>query len=262
MKYRILLTALAALQCGAVQANVERVANADSGMKAASQAISEPVRNATLQSDIRELKAQLALLQKERVMLAGYRDSVRRDLHRTRAQLAALPAEASPAPPLQAGVAPPPSLALKIVKPIADAVVATTQSAEAMTLPVPSRLSVQNLIAQEIIQHSVTGADGATQTHAQAQGQPQGNGFWYLLALVPFGFAATYVWMRSSNVKEEKQSESIKDENLYELVFGSQRDRSQIETPEQVSRALGQIRHKASQYQPGTDKSVLVEHSF
>ena len=90
-----------------------------------------------------------------------------------------------------------------------------------------------------------------------------GPGLWYLLALLPLGLLMTLFGMRSHRVQRIRASEVVKDGDLHDLVFGSRRDRTRSESPEQLRQALSQIREKAGSFDrnraqdgyPGTDAS-------
>lgn len=72
-----------------------------------------------------------------------------------------------------------------------------------------------------------------------------GPSLWYLLAMVPLGILVVLMGMRSHRVQQIRRTEQVKDENLHDLVFGSRRDRTRSESPDQLQQALTQIREKA-----------------
>ena len=70
------------------------------------------------------------------------------------------------------------------------------------------------------------------------------------------------VWagvLRSRRVQQIKQSETLRDEDLYELVFGTKRDRSQSDSPEQLQKAIHQIKEKASHQEVLNKESQRAE---
>lgn len=82
-----------------------------------------------------------------------------------------------------------------------------------------------------------------------------GPSLWYLLAMVPLGLLVVLMGMRSHRVQQIRRTEQVKDEDLHEMVFGSRRDRNRVESPDQLRKALDQIREKADSH----DKQRLNE---
>ena len=76
-----------------------------------------------------------------------------------------------------------------------------------------------------------------------------GHGLWVVLGLIPLGMLIVFLGMRAHRVQEIRRSEAIKDEDLYDLVFGAKRDRNSSDSPEQIERAIHQIREKAGHFE-------------
>ena len=77
--------------------------------------------------------------------------------------------------------------------------------------------------------------------------------------MLPLGLLVVLLGMRSQRVHKIRQSEVLKDGELYELVFGSRRDRSRSDSPDQVRQALEQIREKAGHAdQPVVPQNVAM----
>lgn len=73
-----------------------------------------------------------------------------------------------------------------------------------------------------------------------------GSSLWYLMAMVPLGVLLVLMGMRSHRVQQIRRTEQIKDADLHDLVFGPHRDRTHTESPEQLRKAVEQIRKKAA----------------
>ena len=73
------------------------------------------------------------------------------------------------------------------------------------------------------------------------------------------GMLLVLMGMRSHRVQQLRRTDQVKDENLHERVFGSRRDRSRSESPDQLQQALSQIREKGVFAQVAPDGFHRVE---
>lgn len=85
------------------------------------------------------------------------------------------------------------------------------------------------------------------------------NGLWYLVAMLPLGILLLLMGMRSRRVQKIRRTDKVKNEDLHELVFGSRRDRTQAEAPDQLQHALSQIREKADTHGRQRQQQLATE---
>ena len=191
--------------------------------------VAEP--QATL-NEVDNLKAQLAALQAERAELVAFQQQVRSEM----AQLA------SQREQMQETIA----LANVLKQEIIQEVNPELAVAPKVSAPVLEAMTTQQpAIAQDLIGGDIQDGNQLI--------EKSGSGFWYLLGLVPMGILIGMLGLRSRRVHHIKESEAIRDEDLYELVFGNKRDRSKSDSPEQVQKAIHQIKEKAA-YQESLNK--------
>jgi hypothetical protein len=67
--------------------------------------------------------------------------------------------------------------------------------------------------------------------------------------------------MRSHRVQQIRRTEQVKDEDLHDLVFGARRDRTRAESPEQLRKAVEQIREKATSFDRDQAAATAVDPS-
>ncbi|RLP53744.1 MAG: hypothetical protein D6160_14220 [Ketobacter sp.] len=226
------------------------------------------------------LKAQLLRLQRERAALLARRNAIRTELDslklvQTRVAngdlLSAAPAsevatlaiddlqkpvpQAAQQQPVEAAHVQPVASPLLAIG--AGASPAAQQSAIPLSgnigLPIPSGALLQHLTAQDLLS-SKNAVQAAVEQKEQA-------GFWYLLALLPLTFMLAFFYMRAQLVTRQKRADDYKDEDLYQLVFGAQRDRNRSEDKAQVGRALENIKAKAMRNDTGNHSvtPMLIE---
>ncbi len=169
---------------------------------------------------VEQLKAQLAALKAERAELASFQQQVRSEMARLAAEREQM----------QETIA----LARELKQEVKQEMQAGITPQTPVVEPERSRM----VVAQDLID---TGSQNPNQVIEKS-----GSGFWYLLGLVPMGLLIGYLGLRSRRVQEIKETEVIRDEDLYDLVFGSKRDRSKSDSPDQVEKAIHQIKEKAS----------------
>ena len=179
-------------------------------------------------SDTERLKAELAALQAERAELLAFQQQVRAEMANLQAQREQMRETIAVANNLKEVIS-------REVH--AQDVNAQTVSAESVE-PVEEPVSPQLAVAQDLI--------GADPNNANQLIDKSGSGIWYLVGLVPLGVLIGLFGLRSRKVQQIKESEEIRDEDLYELVFGTKRDRSKSDSPDQVQKAIHQIKEKAS----------------
>lgn len=78
------------------------------------------------------------------------------------------------------------------------------------------------------------------------------KGLWYALGMLPLGMLLALLGMRVHRVQALKRDEQSTGEDLYDLVFGAKRDRAKTDSPEQIKKAMQQIRKKADQFEDQT----------
>lgn len=88
-----------------------------------------------------------------------------------------------------------------------------------------------------------------------------GSSLWYLIAMVPLGLLVVLMGMRSHRVQQIRRTEQVKDEDLHDLVFGARRDRTRAESPEQLRKAVEQIREKATSFDRDQAAATAVDPS-
>ncbi|MDF1624617.1 MAG: LysM peptidoglycan-binding domain-containing protein, partial [Pseudohongiella nitratireducens] len=183
-------------------------------------------------NEVEQLKAQLAELRAERKELIAFQQQVHSEMQKLQAQRSAmietiaLAEEVSQeikqenqVAAIESDTAPPPTL-----KQIAG---------QSQVQPAEQR----GAVAQDLI--------GTSNHSPDTLIEKSGSGFWYLLAMLPLGLLIVFMGMRARKVEEIKRTEEIRDEDLYELVFGTKRDRSKADSPDQVKKAMHQIKEKA-----------------
>ena len=250
--------------------------------------------DATQLNEMEQLKRQLAQLQQERKELVAFQQSVKAEIAEfkgERAQLkqALLVAEEVKSATL-AQITPPkaeviPSEApqdMPVEEPVAKVASQTEQAplqiepaSTAMVVSQPkakiSNATFSDIEAQQAkLNHSNTLMAGAAQDLIGPRSHPSdalvnrsGHGLWVVLGLIPLGMLIVFLGMRAHRVQEIRRSEAIKDEDLYDLVFGAKRDRNNSDSPEQIERAIHQIREKAGhfeQHAESPDQELDDEH--
>lgn len=196
-------------------------------------------------SEVDQLKAQLAQLQAERAELVAFQQKVQAEMLRMQEQRVAMNATIALAQELSEEIKaeaqaetlapePPPPTLQQVASQI-SALQQTKPPAQSAPLPeTPSR----GAVAQDLI--------GAGSNDPNTLIEKSGAGFWYLLAMLPLGLLLAMMGLRARKVDEIKRTEAIRDEDLYELVFGTKRDRSKADAPDQVQKAIHQIKEKAA----------------
>ncbi|MCP5013670.1 MAG: LysM peptidoglycan-binding domain-containing protein [Ketobacter sp.] len=201
-------------------------------------------------SELERLKAQLAELKNERAQLLEFQQQIRAELAQVQNQQQLMKQTISVAEQISqhialsdsgtaasADVAPPPSLQ---ASPAVDPMPASNEVVEPvnMDIDVTEQEQPRLAVAQDLI------ADGAGGPNMLIE--KSGSGFWYLLAMIPLGILIVLMGLRARKVEEIKRTEEIRDEDLYELVFGTRRDRSKSDSPEQVRQAIHHIKEKVT----------------
>lgn len=186
-------------------------------------------------SEVETLKAQLEALQAERAKLLAFQQQVRSEMAQLESQREQMKETIALANVLKQEI-------IREVNPKA-------QIEATVIAPVKDETTIpkQPAIAQDLIGGDAGNGDQLI--------EKSGSGFWYLLGLVPMGILIGMLGLRSRRVQTIKESEEIRDEDLYELVFGNKRDRSKSDSPEQVQKAIHQIKEKAS-YQENRNKEA------
>ncbi len=236
---------------------------------------------------VAELQAAIARLQREKAELQQYQDQVKDEmaavLERRIAVTQALQGvekdrqhldEATPV----AGPASVPDALASGLEEATDAAVAAVSPSETA---VPQETAVHEAAAPAVsagietapavtLQSMLSRTDDAAPSlrvtlPADLNGSPAvsnllvsqgGSGLWYWLALLPMGALVAFLGLRARRVHRIRQTEDVKNGDLYELVFGAGRDRSRADSPEQVRQALQQIREKADHSVPVVTESV------
>lgn len=239
---RIKLGALLSVPAAAVPQSHQQDPVASNPYPAAAPSISFTPETpaASPANQVEQLKAQLAALQSERAELVEFQQQVRTEMSRLEQQREQMQSTITLAQQLQQEIAqsvntttPPPSLRAQPLPEMQPA-----QTSAQTPIPAPTQTPTPLAVAQDLI-----GSEG----HSGIQLiEKSGSGFWYLLGLLPMGLLIGFIGLRSRQVQQIKQSESLRDEDLYELVFGTKRDRSQSDSPEQLQKAMHQIKEKAS----------------
>ncbi|RLT97008.1 FimV family protein [Ketobacter sp.] len=200
-------------------------------------------------SDVEQLQAQLAALQSERAELVAFQQQVRAEMARLEQQREQMQSTIALAQQRQQEIAqsvntttPPPSLR---AQPLPE--MQPTQE----PVQTPAQTATPLAVAQDLI--------GSEPQAGHQLIEKSGSGFWYLLGLLPMGVLIGFVGLRSRRVQQIKQTETLRDEDLYELVFGTKRDRSQSDSPEQLQKAIHQIKEKASHQEVLNKESQRAE---
>lgn len=193
-------------------------------------------------SELERVKRQLAALQAERSQLAAFQDQVRAEMAQLQGQQQAMKQTILLAEQITEDLAasaegngmavdsvPPKSIQLSpfVAPPIEESI--------------PSAPEPRQAVAQDLI--------GDSADNANMLIEKSGAGFWYLLAMVPLGILIVLMGMRMRRVEAIRRTEEIRDEDLYELVFGAKRDRSKVDSPDQVRQAVSHIKEKASHHE-------------
>ena len=180
-------------------------------------------------SEVEKLKAQLEALQAERAELKAFQQQVRSEMAQLESQREQMKETIALANVLKQ----------EIIQEVNPGLQPGLQSKPSVSEPAVEVVANQQpAIAQDLI--------GGDIRNGSQLIEKSGSGFWYLLGLVPMGILIGLLGLRSRRVHSIKESEEIRDEDLYELVFGNKRDRSKSDSPEQVQKAIHQIKEKAT----------------
>ena len=244
--------------------------------------------DATQLNEMEQLKRQLAQLQQERKELVAFQQSVKAEIaefkgEREQLKQALLVAEEAKSATL-AQITPPKAEVITNVAPqermpveelVAKAASQIEPASTAMVVGQPkakiSNATFSDIEAQQAkLNNSNTLMAGAAQDLIGPRSHPSdalvnrsGHGLWVVLGLIPLGMLIVFLGMRAHRVQEIRRSEAIKDEDLYDLVFGAKRDRNNSDSPEQIERAIHQIREKAGhfeQHAESPDQELDDEH--
>ncbi|HVL02428.1 MAG TPA: LysM peptidoglycan-binding domain-containing protein [Dongiaceae bacterium] len=212
-------------------------------------------QQATVPETTEEIRATLARLQQEKTELVQFQDQLKQEmvnvLERRVAVTEALqqieqnhsastqPVSAAAEPALETSSAETPTATAALAA--EKVTLSQLLSPHKTTAP---RLEAAAMTGQDLLPRDASARNMSNLLVAQS-----GPSLWYLVAMLPLGLLIVLLGMRSQRVHRIRQSESMKDGELYELVFGSRRDRSRSDSPEQVRQALEQIREKAGQGQ-------------
>ena len=202
---------------------------------------------AAVPETLEEIRAALAQLEREKAELRQFQAQVKQDMVQVLEQRIAVSQALQQAELSQRGLEP----VVETPSASADPAQSTpaAESAPAEVAPVtlstllaprksaPPHLETATLNAQDLLQ-----PEPAISNLLVSRTGPN---LWYLVAMLPLGLLVVLLGMRSQRVHKIRQSEVLKDGELYELVFGSRRDRSRTDSPDQVRKALEQIREKA-----------------
>lgn len=202
---------------------------------------------AAVPETLEEIRAALAQLEREKAELRQFQAQVKQDMVQVLEQRIAVSQALQQAEMRQRGLEPAaqtPSAGVVSTPstPAAEPVAAEVAPVTLSTLlaprkSAPPRLETATLKAQDLLQSEPAASNLLVSR--------SGPNLWYLLAMLPLGLLVVLLGMRSQRVHKIRQSEVLKDGELYELVFGSRRDRSRTDSPDQVRKALEQIREKA-----------------
>lgn len=196
--------------------------------------INDATTNKATTNEVDTLKAQLEALQAERAELLAFQQQVRLEMAQLESQREQM----------QETIA----LAKVLKQEIIQEVNPVPQNEPTVSAPVVEDAApLQPAIARDLI--------GVDTVNDNQLIEKSGSGFWYMLGLVPMGLLIGMLGMRSRRVQHIKESEVIRDEDLYELVFGNKRDRSKSDSPDQVQKAIHQIKEKAA-YQESLNKEA------
>lgn len=199
-----------------------------------------------------ELRAAIARLEQEKQALQQFQNQVKAEMvtvleRRVAVSQALLGAERQvPAPATDTPAATTPAETLAPVAALEQAVT----SAPATRLPAPAETA--QLGGPALPTPAAPRLELSPDLTARTPVLPQalvsqpGTGLWYWLGLLPLGALTLALGLRTRRRQQLRQSEGVVQGDLYETVFGAQRDRSRADTPEQVEKALAQIREKAT----------------
>lgn len=233
--------------------------------------------DATQLSEMEQLKRQLAQLQQERKELVAFQQSVKAEIaefkgEREQLKQALLVAEEAKSATL-AQITPPKAEVITNVAPQERMQSEPTSTAMVVSQPKAkiSNATFSDIEAQQAkLNNSNTLMAGAAQDLIGPRSHPSdalvnrlGHGLWVVLGLIPLGMLIVFLGMRAHRVQEIRRSEAIKDEDLYDLVFGAKRDRNNSDSPEQIERAIHQIREKAGHFEhheESPDQELDDEH--
>lgn len=242
------------------------------------QVVTVPTTPDTTQlNEMEQLKRQLAQLQQERKELVAFQQSVKAEIaefkgEREQLKQALLVAEEAKSATL-AQITPPKAEVITNVAP--QERMQSEPASTAMVVSQPkakiSNATFSDIEAQQAeLNNSNTLMAGAAQDLIGPRSHPSdalvnrsGHGLWVVLGLIPLGMLIVFLGMRAHRVQEIRRSEAIKDEDLYDLVFGAKRDRNNSDSPEQIERAIHQIREKAGhfeQHAESPDQELDDEH--
>lgn len=204
----------------------------------------------TEQTEIELLKQQLAQLQKERAELVAFQQSVREEIadfkgKQNQLKQAVIATQQAIPEIVEANQdQPAPSSVLKTVE-------VEQESSKSVEPAMKSDLGQLAELANTEPMISSAGHDfiGDRKFTSDSLISKSGSSLWYLLGMVPLGLLIVFLGMRAHRVQEIRRSEEVKDEDLYDLVFGAKRDRSRSDSPEQLEKAMHQIREKADHFE-------------
>jgi pilus assembly protein FimV len=188
--------------------------------------------------NIDTLKAQLAALQQEKAELQRFQTQVREEIQLLQRQREAMKSTIA--------------LAQDITSEIEQSVEADTVKAQPV-LPASETIVSEKsrAVAQDLI--------GGTIDDPNTLIEKSGPGFWYLLAMVPMGVLIVLLGMRARRVQEIKRTDDVRDEDLYELVFGTKRDRTKSDSPDQVQKAIHKIKEKAGHQESAPTQAGSID---
>lgn len=231
-----------------------------------------------------DIKAAIARLQAEKLALQRYQAELKADMaavleqrisatesllqvQQQQRQLAALPEQSAPVP-AEPPVAEDVPVAEKVPVVTMPAVESAPQTpaavesttADTISAPVAAEsadVQLRELLAVTAAEPQAPNLSGTMAAQDLLGATPRlnnnllsgaGSSLWYLIAMVPLGILVVLMGMRSHRVQQIRRTEQVKDEDLHDLVFGARRDRNRAESPEQLRKALDQIREKADSH--------------
>ena len=197
-------------------------------------------------SELERLKAQLAELKNERAQLLALQQTIRAELAQVQNQQQLMKQTITVAEQISQHIA------LSDSDSVASADVAPLPALQASPAVDPMPGVNEVVVDVDVIEQEPPRLAVAQDLIADGAGGPNmlieksGSGFWYLLAMIPLGILIVLMGLRARKVEEIKRTEEIRDEDLYELVFGTRRDRSKSDSPEQVRQAIHHIKEKVT----------------
>lgn len=245
-------------------------------------ASAQQTRVEALPETLDDIKAAIARLQAEKLALQAYQAQIKADMatvleQRVAATEAMLQAQQQAAGAVAVDTLTPEPVAA-VPEPSA-ASVDESASAEAAAVPVTQApvagLTTADVRLRDLMQGGVVQPDSPSVALHQAGHDvlaptPRltnsllsgaGSSLWYLVAMVPLGLLVVLMGMRSHRVQQIRRTEQVKDEDLHDLVFGARRDRTRAESPEQLRKAVEQIREKATSFDRDQAAATAVDPS-